>query len=237
VSKHRVSGPRVLVITSALVSLFAISAGPVAADTGEPPGDASYTQNGDVARVWLGTCLPVDDDVVACTEAGLEIFAGKLSDSLSGVTHANQVCVTVNTYEYSTSTGEYSSEPSFEAGCAVDAAAGVIQFDAKLAGATLAPTTVALDAWVCDTSEPYECTPTASRAVTVAGTWTGIGQVIRSKSRSTFDDGLCRFNDSAKASQREATFTGSLGGIALDGSYDGSLLTGRFSYQSRCSEV
>ena len=232
-SKHPFSALRRAAGAVAVVGMIAVSAGPVAADT-TPPGDATYTQNGSVARVDLGTCLFTTEDVISCTTSFVEIFNGKLSDDISGVTHANQLCVDIARYAFSSSTGEFVGEPTFEHGCAVDLPSGVIRFDSKLAWATLASTTVTVEQLICD---KIECVPGPSREITVAGTWNGIGPIMTSKSKSTFDDGQCRYNYSAKASERLASFNGSITGMELEGNYEGWLLTGRFSFRSRCIEV
>lgn len=230
---QRSTRSRAIAIATAVVALVALSAAPVSAAT-SPPGDATYSQNGSVARVALGTCSFTTDDVVTCTTSFVEIFTGKLSDNLSGVTHANQLCVDVEQYAFSSSTGEYVGEPTFEHGCAVDLPSGVIRFDSKLAWATLASTTVTVEQLICD---KIECVPGPSREITVAGTWTGSGPILTSKSKSTFGDGQCRYNESSKASERLALFNGSITGMELEGNYEGSLLTGRFSFRSRCSEA
>jgi hypothetical protein len=229
---HRSTRSRALAIATSVVALIAITAGPVAADTA-PPGDATYSQNGSVARVALGTCL-FDEDVVSCTTSFVEIFNGKLSDDISGITHANQLCVDIERQSFSWSTGEPIGEPTFEHGCAVDLPSGVIRFDSKLAWATLESTTVTVEQLVCD---KIECVPGPSREITVDGTWTGDGPVMTSKAKSTFGDGQCRYDNSVKASERFASFSGSITGMELEGHYEGSLLTGRFSFRSRCSEL
>ena len=232
-SKHPFFALRRAVGVVAVVGMIAVSAGPVAAATA-PPGDATYSQNGTVARVALGTCRYTSEDVVSCTTSFVEIFNGKLSDDISGVTHANQLCLDIEQYAFSSSTGEIVGEPTFEHGCTVDLPSGVIRFDSKLAWATLASTTVTVEQLICD---KIECVPGPSREITVAGTWTGVGPFMTSKSKSTFDDGQCRYGDSVKASELFATFNGSITGMELEGNYEGSLLTGKFSFRSRCSEV
>jgi hypothetical protein len=215
----------------AVIAILALSAGSAAADTN--PGLGTFTQNGKTADVYSGGCDSNGNGTSTCWDAGLSIFAGKMSDSFSGVSHANQVCANVDSYTVDDATGDYIGEPVFESGCKVDLPNGRLTFGRNLASAALATTTISIQQYVCD---EYTCEPGASRDVTVGGSWTGVGPTYFQKSRSTSDDGTCRFNDSGKGYFREASFSGTIAGHGLEDAY-GSISDGKFTYRSRCSEV
>jgi hypothetical protein len=215
----------------AVIAILALSAGSAAADTN--PGLGTFTQNGKTADVYSGGCDSNGNGTSTCWDAGLSIFAGKMSDSFSGVSHANQVCANVDSYTVDDATGDYIGEPVFESGCKVDLPNGRLTFGRNLASATLATTTISIQQYVCD---EYTCEPGASRDVIVGGSWTGTGPTYFQKSRSTSDDGTCRFNDSGKGYFREASFSGTIAGHGLEDAY-GSISDGKFTYRSRCSEV
>jgi hypothetical protein len=214
-----------------VIALLVLSAGSVAADTN--PGPGTFTQNGKTADVYSGGCDSNGDGTSSCWDAGLSVFAGKMTDSFSGVSHANQVCANVDSYIVDDATGDYIGEPVFESGCKVDLPNGSLTFGRSLASATLATTTISIQQYVCD---EYACEPGASRDVTVGGTWTGTGPTYFQKYRSTSDDGTCRFNESGKGYYREASFSGTIAGHGLEDAY-GSISDGKFTYRSRCSEV
>jgi hypothetical protein len=221
--------------SAAVIALLVLSTGSVFADTTPAPGgDVKFSQNGKSADAGAGACESNGDDTETCTADGISVFAGKMSDSISGVTHANQVCAYHETYTYSEITGDYVDEPVSEYGCTVDLPAGVLVFGSKLSTVTLRSTTVTLQQFVCD---EYTCEPGSSRNVTVAGTWTGFGPTFSGKYRSSGDDGICRYADSGSGSSREATFAGSIGGVSLGADAYGAINDGKSTYRSRCIEV
>jgi hypothetical protein len=221
--------------SAAVIALLVLSTGSVFADTTPGPGgDAKFSQNGKSAEASEGTCVSNGDDTQTCTYDGISVFAGKFSDSVSGVTHANQVCAFHETYTFSEDNGDYVAEPVSEYGCAVDLPAGVLVFGSKLTTVTLHQTTLSLQQYVCD---EYTCEPGSSRDVTVAGTWTGVGPTVSGKYRSSSDDGICRYADSGSGSSREATFAGHVGDVTLGADAFGYLNDGKSSYRSRCSEA
>jgi hypothetical protein len=156
-----------------------------------------------------------------------------MSDSFSGVSHANQVCASVDSYTIDDATGYLVGDSTFESGCKVDLPSGRLTFGRNLASATLAATTISIDTYVCD---EFSCVPGSSRDVTVSGTWTGVGPTYFQKYRSSTDDGTCRSNEAGKGSFREASLSGTVAGTSLVGSY-GSISDGKFTYRSRCIEV
>lgn len=230
--KHSLSGLRLAAATAAVVGLLAVSVGPVAADT-TPGGDGSYSQNGSTAELYASSCTDNGDDTMTCSEQEIGIFSGKMTDTVSGVTHASQVCAAVGTYSFDLITGEYVGEPTFERGCRTDLPNGAIGFGSKLSGATLAATTVTLEQLVCD---EYDCVPGASRNVVVAATWTGVGPIQSGKYRASGDDGTCRYSEWSKGTSRSADIIASFDGQPVNGDQGGYLASGRSGFRSRCSE-
>jgi hypothetical protein len=232
VIKHPFSGLRLAAASAAVIGLVVLSAAPVAADT-TPPGSGYFTQSGSSAAVDASSCISNGDDTETCVNQSIGIFSGKMTDSLSGVTHSNQLCVSIYSFTYSDVTGEYSND-QYESGCRTDLTNGTIRLDSKLNGASLTATTLTIEAYACD---KIECVPGPARDVTVSGTWTGFGTVSTSKYRSSFDDGFCRSNEAFKGSGRSATFAGTFDGQPVDGEVSAGLSTGRSSFRSRCVEV
>lgn len=232
--KHPFAGLRVAAVTAAVVGLLAVSVAPVAADT-TPGGDASYSQNGSSAGLYAFSCTDNGDATVTCSEQGIDVFSGKMTDSVSGVSHASQVCASVATYTVDAITGDYLGDPVYEYGCRVDLASGVIRFGSKLSSAALAATHVTLEQWVCD--EEKECVPGASRDVVVAATWTGFGPISSGKYRSSGDDGTCRYSDWFKGSDRSANVSAFFDGEPVAGDQGGYLSSGRNGFKSACTEV
>lgn len=231
-SIHSYRGRRASAVAAAAIGLLVLSALPAAAAT-PPTGDKGYSQNGSTAEANSTACTEHGDNTVTCTDESIGAFVGKMTDSFSGVTHLNQVCVSIGTYTFDETTGEYIGEPVFERGCATDLPGGTIRIDSKLAWATLAPTTLTIEQLICSKES---CEPGPSRVVAVSGSWLGTGLVASSKDRSTFDDGTCRFNFANKSSGREASFAGTLGDETFDSPDLGFLSSGRETFRSRCSE-
>jgi hypothetical protein len=195
-----------------VVALLVLSAGSVAADT-SPGGDGTFTQNGTSGEVYSGSCTPNGDDTTTCSDGGLSVFVGKMSDSFSGVSHGSQVCAYNSTYTFDDLTGDVVGQPTYESGCQVDLPNGTLTVGRNLTSLTLRATTISIEQYICD--DEGNCEEGSSRDVTVAGTWTGFGPIWASKSRSSGDDGTCRYSDSGKGSSREASFVGSLGGLSI----------------------
>ena len=219
---------------AAVSALLVLSAGSAAADTGGPGGDGTWTQNGKTADVYAsGGCVLNADATETCTDFGASVFVGKMSSTLSGVTHANQVCVYVDEYTYDTETGDFVAE-TLGQGCDVDLPSGTIAFASGLSSVTLASRTISVEQTVCDATE---CSPASNRNVTVAGTWTGFGPTFTSTYRYSGDDGTCRYGESGKGANREATFAGTIDGVTVGEDSYASIQDGKFSYRSRCIEV
>jgi hypothetical protein len=232
VIKHTFHGLRLAATSIAVAGLIAATAGPVAADT-TPPGDASYSQNGRTAELYTSACT-TDGDVTTCTDQQISAFVGKMTDSATGVSHTSQLCVSLSSYSYSESTGEYTDSQSFEAGCRTDLPAGAIKIDSKLKSAILAPTSVTVDDLAC---EKYGCEAGGSRDIVAVGSWTGFGPIQSSKYRDSYGEGTCRSHESFKGSSRSADAGGSLDGAAITGDISGGLYTGKYTFRSSCTEV
>jgi hypothetical protein len=232
VTKHALRGLRLAASTFAVAAMIAATAGPVAADT-TPPGDASYSQNGSSVDLYASSCTS-DGETTSCTEQGLYAFVGKLTDSVSGVAHTSQLCVSLASYAYSELTGEIVGTPSFEGGCRVDLPAGTLTIDSKLRSATLSPTTVSVEDEACD---KFGCEPGAARDIVAEGTWTGFGPLQTSRYRGSYDEGTCRSHEASKGSIRSADVVGSLDGAGLAGDVSGSIFSGKYTFRSSCREV
>ena len=217
----------------AVIALLVLSTGSAAAATG-PGGDATFTQNGKSADASSGGCVSNENGTSTCSDVGISVFVGKMSDNVSGVTHANQVCVILDTYTIDDATKTLVGEYVTESGCKVDLPSGTLHFGSGLTSVTLAPTTISIQQMVC--SDKLTCEPVSSREVTIAGTWTGVGPISYSKYRSVSDDGTCRYDGAAKGYSRQASFSGKLDGQSLSVDY-ASISDGKSTYRSRCSEV
>lgn len=232
-TKHPFVALRRAVGAIAVVSMIAVSAGPVAADT-TPPGDATYSQNGSTAEMFATACTSNGDDTQTCTDQQIYVFAGKMSDNVTGVTHASQLCAAVSHYTVSELTGEFVGTPSFERGCRVDLPAGAIKVDGKLQSASLAPTTVTVEDLAC---EKFACDPGSTRDIVVSAGWTGFGPLQTSKGRNAWDDGTCRTHEAFKGSNRQADVTGSVDGHDLAADRFGYISSGKYTFRSSCTEV
>ena len=221
-------------MVAALVALLMLSAGSVAAST-SPSGSGTYTEKGTRADLYSGACTANGDDTTTCSDIGLSVFVGRMSDSFSGVIHGSQVCANVSSYTFDDATGEQIGDGTYESGCKVDLPKGAITVGKNLTSVKLSTTTVEIEQYVCD---EYTCEPESSRDITVGGTWTGVGAIYQSKSRSSGDDGTCRTSESGSGSNREASFVGTFDALGLgsDNSY-GWLGNGKYTFRSRCSEV
>jgi hypothetical protein len=217
----------------AVIALLVLSTGSAAAATG-PGGDATFTQNGKSADASSGGCVSNETGTSTCSFVGISVFAGKMSDNVSGVTHANQVCVTLDNYTIDDATKALVGEYVTGNGCRVDLPNGTLQFGSGLTSVTLAPTIVSVEQMVC--VDKVSCEPVSSREVTIAGTWTGVGPISYSKYRSVSDDGTCRYDEAATGHSRQASFSGTLDGQSLSVDY-ASISDGKSTYRSRCSEV
>lgn len=218
---------------AAVLVLLMLSAGSVAADTA-PPSGGTFTQNGTSADVFGGRCTPNGDDTTTCSDLGLSVFVGRMTDSASRVTHGNQVCAYLSTYTLDDVTGDLVGDPVFESGCAVDLPNGTLRIGKGLTTVSLATTTVEVYEYNCD---ELGCEPGPSRDVAVVGSWTGFGPTYYSKFRSFSDDGTCRSSDSGKGSRRDASFVGTVDGLSVGGDSYASISNGRFTYRSRCIEI
>jgi hypothetical protein len=220
--------------SAAVIALLVLSTGSAAASTPPPGGDATFTQNGRGADASSEQCASNPDGTSTCSSVGISVFAGKMSDNFSGVTHANQVCVVLEVSTYTDATGERVGDFTDEAGCKVDLLNGTLRFGSNLTSVTLAPTTISIQQMVC--VDKGTCVPGSSRDVTVAGTWTGVGPISYSKYRSVSDDGTCRYDEAGKGYLRQASFSGTVGDLSLSLDY-ASITDGKSTYRSRCSEV
>ena len=231
-STHAAPIRRLSAMTALALGLLVMTAGGAAADT-TPPGDATYSQNGSSAEAYSSACT-VDGDITSCSDQQIYAFVGKMTDSVTGVAHTSQLCVSLSVYSYSETTGEYVGTPTYEQGCRTDLPVGAIRIDSKLNTATLAPTIVSVEDILC---EKFGCESGGTRDVVAVATWTGFGPLQASKYRSSYGDGTCRSHEASKGSSRSADVVGSLDGHDLTGDLYGSLFSGKYTFRSSCREV
>jgi hypothetical protein len=216
---------------AAVIALLVLSTGSVAAATG--PGTViRHSQNGKSAGANLGGCASNGDGTTTCSGVGLSVFAGKFTTTLTGVTHLNEVCAGTTSFTFDDATGV--GHTVSEAGCVTDLPRGALEFGTNLTSVTLAPTTITIQQTVC--VEAVGCVPGASRDVTVAGTWTGIGPISLSTYHSNVDDGTCHTNALGKLYFRHASFLGTVAGVSLDQAL-ASIWDQKSSFNSRCNEA
>jgi hypothetical protein len=232
-SIKRARGPRVGGAVILATGLLMGSVSSVAADTG-PMGDQTYSQAGVTAEAYVTNCSE-DGDILTCTDVGFGAFVGKLKDGTSRLSHRDQLCVSLGTWSFNTTTGEDVGEPIFERGCAVDLSNGVIRIDPKLGWATVSATTLTIEQLDCSSKED-ECVPLSSREVSIAGSWLGTGAVSSDAFRGHGDDGSCRYSQSFRGSWRTASFSGTIGDQSVATEDLGYLTSGRETFRSRCDE-
>ena len=196
----------------------------------------SFSQNGLSASADEGDCSDPVDDIVTCTFTGIFLFAGTQREHGSGASHGTEVCYSTGTDTFNQVTGEIISSLQ-ENGCTQDPGEGTV-IERDLSSATIAPTTITLETFVCD---EFDCGPTGeTRDVTVEGTFTATSTAIRQSSRNVFDDGICVFRDSFRGTSRQATFAGTVDGQPLVLGDDpengfGQIMQGSFSFSQKCA--
>lgn len=217
-------------------ALLMVSAGTVAAGTGGPsPAPGTTTQNGKSADVGTFDCGSNGDGTTTCTGFSLNVFAGKMTDNVTGVTHSNQVCLGLDTWTTSDETGEFVGTAVSERGCALDLPNGAIKFGTNLSSATLVGVHFSVQRFDC--TDKSNCIPGEIRTVAVTGSWVGVGPITSTKYRLSFGDGVCTENDSGKGTARQATFSGTIDGIAAGSNGYATMNDGKFTYRTRCSGV
>lgn len=205
--------------------LLALAAAPVAADT-VPIENFSFSRSGLSADASTEECVDNNDGSTTCSDMAIVLFAGKTRTGGEGANRGTELCAFVNTRTFVS--GAF-IDFSQEFGCTTELGAGsAIAKD--LSTATLTPTTVTIQGQTCD---EFGCEPT-EREIEVAGTWTGVGPVIRETVRLVSDDGVCDFRDRSSGTFREATFSGTFAGQPFEAQF-GSLSNGKFSFSQRCT--
>lgn len=149
-----------------------------------------------------GECTELLDGTLSCENQFIDVFKGTVRETGQPTFRGERVC-------YFQSTETYAPDGSFVGshgvtGCAL--LAGTLKIK-KLASITLAPTVIELRELDCDA---IECNDSDGGTVTVSGTWTGTGPIIRQSGRFKFNDGTCQQVHADQSRSREATFVGSL---------------------------
>lgn len=177
----------------AVIALAFLAIGPHAASAAAaPPVRDSFAMAG-----MFATDCAVDSD--RCTDTSVLLF---VDDG------AARACLDIYTYDPA------AGLLSHETGCAA-VPEGRFTYDTKsLSGASFAATTITLLHLVCD---PTGCQPSGSpdRTVTVAATYTGVGEVsaFRANSKSTYKN--CTIYFVGKGSQRDAEASATIDGQSL----------------------
>jgi len=181
--RHRLVGS-----LGAILIVFVLAA-PVAADT------SAGGESGTVASAGQdGGCTDNGDGTVTCSKTQLVVFKNKVS--------GDGVCYDAVTFTFDENTGDQlSSHESF--GCTDNS--GNVSVN-KLASVDLASTEIALTTYDC--IGYGDCTESDGGTVSIAATWTGIGDTFKVSSSSHFRDPFCVEVDQSKSTSRNATFDG-----------------------------
>jgi hypothetical protein len=200
--RHRLVG-----VLGAILIAFVLAA-PVAADT--TPGGGNGTQ---ATAFQEGGCTDNGDGTDTCSGTELDAFVGKVSGDV--------VCYDDFAYTFDANTGDgLSSHESF--GCAKNP--GTVSTE-KLESVDVASTDIALTTIDCDANG---CTESDGGTISIAATWTGVGQIFKTSSSSHLRDPFCVEVDKSKSTFRNATF---------DGPFDASfaeISVGTSSFRIRC---
>ncbi len=224
---------RFALTAAAVIGLLLLSTSSVAAATG-PGTDLSFGQDGQSADASSSACAANGDGTSTCKDVDLSIFVGTHSDDVNGKVHARQVCVNLFSYTYVDASGEFVGDPLSESGCRDTLPIKSLRFGAKLTSVTLASTAIAIGQIVCDkTADPITCVAGPTHDVTIAGSWTGVGPITSTNSRSVVDDGTCRVTQAEKSHTRGAAFEGTFDGQIL-GSDAAQIVIGKTSFVSQC---
>jgi hypothetical protein len=155
-------------------------------------------------------------------EQSLAASAGDASCDASGCTRTDvyvvdndgsgQVCVGIARFAPPPGSEFLSSE----SGCA-PLTTGAFSLDAKtLETASLAATAVTLESFVCSGGI---CEPADSRTVTVAGTWSGVGDVATFRTNSKATYGTCTYFFGGNGASREASAAVTVDTVTLTHGY------------------
>ena len=226
---------RTVVAVTLVVLLLPMAAATSLADTGPAPSESfKFSSNGYSADADEGQCSDPVDDIVTCNFTFIGVFSGNCREQGSGAIHGTEVCYSTGTDVFNQVTGEGTSDQ--ENGCTQDVGDGTV-IARDLSAATIAPTTITLETFVCN---EVECGPTGeTRDVTVEGTYTATSAAVRQSFRNVFDDGVCVFRDSSRGTSRQAMFVGTIDGQPLElGDPEtgfGQIVQGTFSSSSKCA--
>jgi hypothetical protein len=227
---------RTVVAVSLVALLLPLAAATSLADTGPAPTEVfKFSSNGYSAQAEESQCTDPVDDIVTCTFTFISVFSGNRREHGSGAIHGTEVCYSTGTDAFNQVTGEGISSIQ-EFGCTTDVGEGTV-IERDLSGATIAPTTIALEGFSCD---EIECGPTGEfRDATVEGIFTATSAVFRQSNRNVFDDGICIFRDSSRGTSRRAMFSGTVDGQPLElGDPENGfaqIMQGTFSSSSKCA--
>ena len=221
---------RTVVAVTLVVLLLPLAAATSLADTAPPGQSGGFSRSGFQAIAAKGDCTS-DGDISTCTSSSVTLFSGKTRDPGSGAVRGTEVCYDLFKDTFDVTTGEFLSSIQ-EFGCTRDVGQGS-SIERDLSSATIAPTTINLETFVCDQNG---CNSTPGTDVTVEGTFTATSAAIRSSFREVFDDGFCTSRTSFRGTSRGAMFSGTIDGQSEEfGDPDGFAEIGRGTNSSRFS--
>ena len=189
---------RTVTAVTLVALLLPLAAATSLADTG-PAQQRSSSSRATATRPSAdeGQCSDPVDDIVTCTFTTSSSSPGT-EENKEQAQSTGRRCATAPAPMSSTTDRR---DPELDPGERLHPDLGdgtVIERD--LSSATIAPTTITLEAFSCDA---IECDPTGdTRDVTVEGTFTATSAATRSSTRSVFDDGICTFRDSSRGTSR-----------------------------------
>ena len=219
-SSHR----RLWAVAAALAALLALTSPAMAAKW-----DFAFSQTGVSGSAQSEfVCTDNGDGTETCSSSGIFVFAGRSKDMGTATAHVEQACYNDFSETFDIETGEF-LDGTNRSGC-TDAGDALAIDD--LSSITLEATEISLVTVVCDEET---CTEEPAGTVVVTGEWTGFGQISKQKSHSHFDDGVCVSIDSMRTNFRQADFTGTVDGEALDAEF-AEMNEGTFSFRFGCAE-
>jgi hypothetical protein len=240
VTSHLTRLAAALLTAMMMLSLFAASA--LAAVSGPPSGDISFSERGITAQGYSESCGEPDAaGVVRCESLQAYVFDGR-QHSNDEFGHANSSLTYLCVYHQQIAFGEDGvpvEPPLIEQGCSDDPQLTVVDV---LESLTAAAPALELTETICtydpETGEET-CELGDTRMVAVEAAFTGVGDLSEqrwsSKTRSVVDGLRCTFSSSGSGISREATASLTIDGTAQDLGF-GQLSDGKTRFAQHCSD-
>ena len=186
---------------SVVLALFAV--GPVAASS----ADTNLMQSGTSAVYFSQMCEGDESLAATCSTTFLFVLSGKTHDKVGHVITRNQACVEASVETFDESVERISFHGKFGCQTLRKGALSVDRLNSFMLRATLPVEIVDCG--------PQDCAPSTTGSVEIRATWTGTGPTTLRKLRDVYDDGVCYSLVAWKSASRDATFTGTLDGVAM----------------------